>query len=220
MPCVYAGGIVTLSSPATPTSPPTSATSASVTPPISLSGLDSTTDPTNEYNIKIYAYTRTQILHYTTLTAGCVFRLEYGIYSTYDKYTHLFTSPRVGSTNSDNIVELSSILQHISKYNMNTFISLPTTPLLTSTTSTTDGNANTTTATNTHTTSKTHRASNTHSASNTHTAPTTKPTPTQSIFNLIHSYGILFPTPYFDTFPLQHQVRYIYIHVYIYIHIL
>ena len=207
MPCVYTGGTVTLSPTATSNSTPTTATSAagatsaasvtsatsaagatstaaSVVTPIILSGLDSTTDPTNEYNIKIYAYTRTQSLHYTPLTSGCVFRLEYGIYSIYDKYTHLFTSSRVGTSN-DSIVELSSILQHISKYNMNTF----TPPLPTPTT---------------------------------HTTPMS-----QSIFNLMHSYGILFPTPYFDTSPspgLQ-QVQYICVYtvctcVYIYVYII
>ena len=108
---------------------------------------------------------------------------------------------------------------------MNTFTPLPTTPTTITTpllTNSTSNTANTSHTTNTHTTSNTHSKAHTTTTHTLTTPATTTPTPMpQSIFNLIHSYGILFPTPYFDTSPLQHQVRYtfIYTRIYVYIHI-
>ena len=59
---------------------------------IEMSGLGSDEDPSSEWTVKYFAYTRTESLIYTPITSGSCFILEYGLYSA--TYYPIFAAPR------------------------------------------------------------------------------------------------------------------------------
>ena len=119
---MYSGGKISLASHSSSSTNNTScatdnsATGNSLTD-VEISGLGSDDDPSSEWTVKYFAYTRTESLIYTPITSGSCFILEYGLYSA--TYYPIFTAPHAYVEGSAE--RLRSLLCGIADHGLHSF---------------------------------------------------------------------------------------------------